>query len=154
MISMTAMALVIGAAALVTALLTAGVVLVVADRLLRRRLATGAEQAGEVVAARVRSAVEEAVDDALPRLRSQVSGGVQDGAAEVLPKIRHEVEAGVSGAAEELLPKLRSEVSEGFSEALASAVTGGVLGRAGEELVRKGGNVLDALLGSRDSDRD
>jgi hypothetical protein len=38
---------------------------------------------------------------------------------------------------------------EGFSEAVASAVTGGVLGKAGEELVRKGGGVIDALLGSR-----
>jgi hypothetical protein len=152
--SMTTIVLVIGAAALVSALLTAAVFLVVADWLLRRRIESGTELAGTVLADRVRSAVEEAVDDALPRLRSQVSGGVQDGAAEVLPKIRREVEAGVSGAAEELLPKLRDQVSEGFSEALASAVTGGVLGRAGEELVRKGGSVLDILLGSRDPDRD
>ncbi len=152
--SVTAVVLTIGAAALLSALLTAGVLLVVADRLLRRRLESSAGLAGDVVAAKVRSAVEDAVDEALPRLRSQVSGGVKDGAAEVLPKVRREVEAGVTDAAEELLPKLRNQVSEGFSEALASAVTGGVLGRAGEELVRKGGNVLDVLLGSRDNDRD
>jgi hypothetical protein len=48
---------------------------------------------------------------------------------------------------------LREQVRDGFSEALASAVTGGVLGKAGEELVRKGSGVLDALLGSR-SDND
>jgi len=152
--SVTAIVLLIGTAALLSALLTAGILLVVADRLLRRRLEGSAEHVGEVVAGKVRSAVESAVDEALPRLRSEVSGGVQEGASEVLPKVRREVESGVSDAAEELLPKFRSQVREGFSEALASAVTGGVLGRAGEELVRKGGNVLDVLLGSRDDDTD
>ena len=152
--SLTAIVLIVGISALLSALLTAGVLLVVADRLLRRRLEGSAEQVGEVVAGKVRAAVGDAVDEALPRLRSEVSGGVQDGASEVLPKVRREVENGVSDAAEAFLPKLRSEVSEGFSEALASAVTGGVLGRAGEELVRKGGNVLDVLLGSRDDGRD
>ena len=152
--SLTAVILIIGAAALVSALLTTGVLLAVADRLLRRRLQDGAERAGDVVARKVRSAVEDAVEEALPRLRAEVGGGVRDGASEVLPKVRTEVEAGVSDAVVELLPKLRSEVRDGFSEALASAVTGGVLGRAGEELVRKGGNVLEVLLGSRDDDRD
>jgi hypothetical protein len=152
--SMTATVLVIGVAALLSALLTTATLVMVADRLLRRRLEASAEQAGDLVAAKVRSAVEDAVDEALPRLRAEVSGGVRDGASEALPEVRREVEGGVSDAAEELLPKLRSEVSEGFSEALASAVTGGVLGRAGEELVRKGGNVLDVLLGSRDNDHD
>jgi hypothetical protein len=43
-------------------------------------------------------------------------------------------------------------VKDGVSEGLASAVSGGVLGKAGEELVRKGGGVLDVLLGSRGND--
>jgi len=152
--SMTTVVLIIGAAALSSSLVTAGAFLAVADRLLRRRVASSTEMAGDVVAAKVRSAVDAAVGGALPRLRSQVGEGVKDGAAEVLPKVRGEVEAGVSDAAEKLLPELRSQISEGLSEALASAVTGGVFGKAGEELVRKGGNVLDLLLGSRDSDRD
>ena len=133
--SMTAIVLVIGATALLSALVTASLILVAADRLLKRRLAGGAEQVGEVVAGKVRSAVEDAVDEALPRLRAEVSGGVREGATEVLPEVRREVESGVS---------------DGISEALASAVTGGVFGKAGEELVRKGGSVLDVLLGSRD----
>jgi len=152
--SMTAIVLSIGAAALLSALVTTAAVLFVANRYLRRRLDARAEQVGEVVAGKVRAAVEAAVSEALPRLRDEVSGGVQEGAAEMLPKVRHEVANGVSDAAEELLPRLRSQVREGFSEALASAVTGGVLGRAGEELVRKGGDVLDILLGARDDDRD
>jgi hypothetical protein len=150
MVSLTTIVLMVGVSALLSALLTVGVFLVVADRLLRRRLEGSAEKVGEVVAGKVRAAVADAVDDALPRLRSEVSGGVQDGAAEVLPKVRREVENGVSDAADHLVPKLRSQISEGISEAL----TGGVLGKAGEELARKGGNVLDVLLGSRDSEKE
>ena len=152
--SMTAIVLIIGASAMLSALLTAGVLLLAADRVLRRRLEGSAGLVGDLVAAKVRSAIEEAVDAALPRLRSEVSGGVHDGASELLPTVRREVEGGVSDAAERLLPSLRAQVKEGFSEALASVVTGGVLGRAGEELVRKSGGVLDVLLGSRDDDRD
>jgi hypothetical protein len=152
--SLTVIVLIVGASALLSAFLTAGVLFIVADRLLGRRLEGSAEQVGEVVAGRVRAAVADAVDEALPRLRSEVSGGVRDGATEVLPKVRLEVENGVSDAADQLVPKLRSQVSEAISESLTGAVTGGVLGKAGEELVRKGGNVLDVLLGSRNPDRD
>ena len=55
--------------------------------------------------------------------------------------------------AESVLPRVRSEVRAGVEEAIASALTGGVLGRAGEDLARKGGSVLNRILRGMD-DRD
>ena len=130
MVSATSMALIMVAAVVATAVLTVALLGILGSRFLRVRM----DAAGDQVAAKVRSAVNEAVEEALPRVRGAVEGGVRD-------------------AADEALPRIREQVSDGVSEAIASAVTGGALGKAGEELVRKGGGILDALLGPR-SDRD
>ena len=129
MVSTTSMVLITGVAVVATALLTAALLAVLGSRFLR----TQVDAAGDQVAAKVRSAVTEAVEEALPRVREAVEGGVRD-------------------AADGSLPRIREQVRDGVSEAIASAVTGGVLGKAGEELVRKGGGVLDVLLGSRGND--
>jgi hypothetical protein len=129
MVSTTSIVLIVGAAVMATALLTAALISFSGSRLLKAEL----DEAGDQVAAKVRSAVTEAVDEALPRVRKAVEGGVRD-------------------AADGSLPRIREEVRNGVSEAIASAVTGRVLGKAGEELVRKGGGVLDALLGTRRDD--
>lgn len=100
---------------------------------LKRRLDARMGTAGDEVAAKVRTAVVDAVDEALPRVRDEVARGVRD-------------------AADEALPRIREQVREGVSEAIASAVTGGMIGKAGEELVRRGGGVLDALLGAKGED--
>ena len=127
MVSTTSMVLIAGVV-VGTALLTTALLAMLGSRFLRTHM----DAAGDQVAAKVQSAVTEAVDEALPRVRAAVEGGVRDGA---------------DGA----LPRIREQVKDGVSEAIASAVTGGALGKAGEELVRKGGGVLDALLGSRGS---
>ena len=129
MVATTSMMLIAGAAVVATALLTAALHAVLGSRFLR----TQVDAAGDQVAAKVRSAVTEAVEEALPRVRAAVEGGVRN-------------------AADGSLPRIREQVRDGVSEAIASAVTGGVLGKAGEELVRKGGGVLDVLLGSRGND--
>ncbi len=149
MVSTTSMVLITGTAVVTTALLTAAFLAILGSRFLRARM----DAVGDQVAAKVRSAVVEAVEEALPRVREEVARGVGEAGEEILPRLRSEVEGGVRDAAEDALPQLREQVRDGFSEALASAMTGGVLGKAGEELVRKGGGVLDALLGSR-SDND
>jgi hypothetical protein len=129
MVTTTSMVLITVAAVVATALLTVAILAILGPRFLRSRM----DKASDQMAAKVRTAVTEAVDDAIPRVRGAV-------------------EAGVRNAADGSLPRIRAQVSEGVSEAIASAVTGGVLGKAGEELVRKGGGVLDALLGSRRSE--
>ena len=129
MVSTISMVLITGVAVVATALLTAALLAVLGSRILRTQIDT----AGDQVAAKVRSAVTEVVEEALPRVREAVEGGVRD-------------------AADGSLPRIREQVRDGVSEAIASAVTGGVLGKAGEELVRKGGGVLDVLLGSRGND--
>jgi len=129
MVSTTSMVLITGVAVVATALLTAALLAILGSRFLRTQIDT----AGDQVAAKVRTAVTEAVDEALPRVREAVEGGVRD-------------------AADGSLPRIREQVRDGVSEAIASALTGGVLGKAGEELVRKGGGVLDVLLGSRGND--
>jgi hypothetical protein len=107
--------------------------LILAARSIRNQLDRRVGEAGDELAEKVRTAVSEAVEEALPTVRREVGGGVRDGADEALPRVRE-------------------QVREGVSEAIASAVTGGVLGKAGEELVRKGGGVLDALLRPRTDD--
>ena len=129
MVSTTSMVLIMAAAVVATAFLTAALLAIFGSRFLRAQI----DAAGDQVAAKVRSAVTEAVEEALPRVREAVEGGVRD-------------------AADGSLPRIREQVRDGVSEAIASAVTGGVLGKAGEELVRKGGGVLDVLLGSRGND--
>ena len=129
MVTTTSFVLITAGAVVATAMLTAALLGILGSRYLRARM----DAAGDQVAAKVQSAVTEAVDEALPRIREAVEGGVRDGA---------------DGS----LPQIREQVRDGVSEAIASAVTGGVLGKAGEELVRKGGGVLDAILGSRSDD--
>jgi len=125
----TSMVLIVCGAVVATALLTVALFAGLGSRFLRARI----DAAGDEVALKVRSAATEAVEEALPRVREAVEGGVRD-------------------AADGSLPRIREQVRDGVSEAIASAVTGGVLGKTGEELVRKGGGVLDALLGSRSDD--
>jgi hypothetical protein len=144
-LSTTSMLLILGASFLLTAVLTTALMTIVAKRFSKARM----DVAGDELAAKVKSAVTAAVEEALPRVREEVARGVGEAGEELLPKLRTEVEGGIRDAAEDALPKFREQVREGFSEAVASAVTGGVLGKAGEELVRKGGGVIDALLGSR-----
>ena len=122
------MVLITVAAVVATALLTVAFLAILGPRFLKSRMDT----AGDQMAAKVRTAVTEAVEESIP-------------------KVRGAVEAGVRNAADGSLPRIREQVSEGVSEAIASAVAGGALSKAGEELVRKGGGVLDALLGSRSS---
>lgn len=129
MVSTTSMALITAAAVVTTALLTVALLVILGSRFLRVRM----DAAGDQMAAKVRSAVGEAVEEALPKVRGAVEGGVRD-------------------AADEALPRIRTQVHDGVSEAIASAVTGGALGKAGEELVRKGSGVLDLILGSRRDD--
>lgn len=126
MVSTTSIVLITGAAVVATAVLTTALLATLGSRFLRARM----NEAGDQVAAKVRFAVSEAVEEALPRVRGAVEGGVRD-------------------AADGALPRIREQVRDGVSEAIASAVTGGALGKAGEELVRKGGGLLDALLGPR-----
>jgi hypothetical protein len=117
----------------------------------RRLLDARVEEAGELLRGRVRAAVEEAAEAVLPRLREQVREGFAAGADEALPRFRAELDA----AADDVLPQFREQVRDGFKDALADAVTGGVLERAGEELARKGGSILETGLGlllGRDDD--
>lgn len=135
--SATSIALVITVTAVLTAVLTTSLLLLVGGRLLRSRLASVIDNAGDVVAAKVRRAVLDAVE-------------------EVLPRVRREVARGVGEVGESILPRLREQVRSGITEGVASAVTGGAVGKAGEEIVRKSGSVIDAgldlLLGLRRSD--
>jgi len=126
MVTTTSMVLITVAAVVATALLTVAFFAILGPRILKSRMDTASDQ----MAVKVRTAVTEAVEEAIP-------------------KVRGAVEAGVRNAADGSLPRIREQVSEGVSEAIASAVTGGALSKAGEELVRKGGGVLDALLGPR-----
>lgn len=150
MVSTTSMVLITVVAVVATALLTIALLAILGPRFLRSRM----DAAGDQMAAKVRTAVTEAVEEALPRVREAVAGGMGEAGEDILPRLRSEVEGGVRDAAEDALPQLREQVRDGFSEALASAVTGGVLGKAGEELVRKGGGVLDMLLGPRRDNED
>ena len=148
--------LLVGGAAVLSALLTTGLLWLVAGRLLRSRLAGTLDTAGDVVAEKVRQAVLKAVDEALPQVRQQVAKGVGDGAETILPRLRREVQGGVEDAVETVLPNVRLQVSSGVTEGIASAVAGGAVSKAGEEILRKSGSVLDAgldlILGSRRSD--
>jgi hypothetical protein len=129
MVSTTSMVLITGAAVVATALLTAALLALLVSRLLQTQI----DAAGDQMALKVRSAITEAVAEELPRVREVVEGGVRD-------------------AADGAVPRIREQVRDGVSEAIGSAMAGGVLGEAGEELVRKGGGVLDVLLGSRSND--
>lgn len=105
--------------------------------------------AGAVVIKRIFDGRIDAVGD---EIAAKVRAAVMDAVEEALPRVREEVEAGVRSGANESLPQVREQVRDGVSEALAKALSGGLLGKAGEELVRKGGGVLDALLRPRTDD--
>jgi hypothetical protein len=126
--------LVIAGTALLSSLLTAGVTLLAVRTYLRRRL----EETSSQLAARVRQGFEEAGDELLPRFRQEVTDGFGD-------------------AADLALPRFRAEVREGFKEALTETLGPRVLGKAREDLVRKGSSVLDAglslIFGADEEDR-
>lgn len=148
----------VGGTAVLTALVTTALMWLVARRLLRSRLTATVDTAGDVVAEKVRRAVLEAVDEILPEVRQHVSRGVGEAGETILPRLRHEVQGGVQDAVETALPEVRRQVRSGVTEAIASAVSGGAVSKAGEEMLRKGGSVLDAgldlILGSRKPDGD
>lgn len=132
--STTSIVLLVAGTAVMTAVVTTGLMWFVGGRLLSSRLASTIDDAGDVVAARVRRAILDAVE-------------------EVLPQVRREVAEGVGEAGESILPRLREQVRSGITEGVASAVTGEAVSKAGEEILRKSGSVIDAgldlLLGSR-----
>ncbi len=132
--------------AVVSSLVTVVVLVVLGRRSLERRLAA----AGDELAAKVRAAVEEGAEAVVPKIRDAVGSGLDDSVASALPTVRNEVAAGVRDGAESVVPAVRDEVRKGVEEAIASAVTGGVVSKAGEELARKGSSVLNRILGTSD----
>lgn len=143
MISDMGLAVVVG---VLSSLVTVFVVVMLGRRALERRLAA----AGDEIAQKVRAAVEEGAETVVPRIRDAVRTGLEESVAEAVPTVRDEVAAGVRDGAEAVLPRVRSEVREGVEDAIASAVTGGVVERAGEELARKGSSVLNRILRGTD----
>jgi len=144
--------LLVCATSVASSLLTVGVMVLVIRTAGRRMLETQVDEAGSVLGSRVRHAVEEAAESVLPRLREQVRQGFAEAADEALPQFRAELDA----AAETVLPRFRQQVRDGFKDALADVMTGGVLERAGEELARRGGSILETgvnlFLGREDDD--
>lgn len=126
--------------------LTAVVFWLVAKNSVDRKIAGAAEE----IAGRVRAAVEEGAEAVVPKIRDAVRSGLDESVTSVLPTVREEVAAGVRDGAESVVPKVRDEVRLGVEEAIASAVTGGVVGKAGEELARKGSSVLNRILRGMD----
>ena len=122
-------------------------VLVIAGRrFLDRKLAA----AGDEIAQKVRAAVEEGAESVAPKIRKAVQTGLDESVESALPTVRDEVAAGVRDGAESVIPAVRDEVKNGVEEAIASAVTGGVVEKAGEELARRGTSVLNRILGGSD----
>jgi len=132
--------------AVASSALTVLILWLVAKRSIEARLTA----AGDEIATKVRAAVEEGAEAVVPRIRDAVRTGLEESVAEALPTVRDEVAAGVGDGANAVLPRVRSEVREGVEEAIASAVTGGVVERAGEELARKGSSVLNRILRGTD----
>jgi hypothetical protein len=125
-----------------SSLVTVVVVWLVARGAIDRRFSGAADE----IAARVRRAVEEGAEAVVPKIRDAVRSGLDESVARALPSVRSEVAAGVRDGADNVVPRVRDEVRHGVEEAIASAVTGGVIGKAGEELARKGGSVLNRIL--------
>ena len=130
------------------------VALALAARLWGRRYLDGLiGEAKEKFSEGLKGTVEEAAEAVMPRLREQVRQGFAAGADDALPRFRAELDA----AAEEVLPRFREQVRDGFKDAIADAMTGGVLERAGEELARKGESILETgvnILFGRDEDKE
>jgi hypothetical protein len=132
--------------ACVSSLVTVLVVLWIARRTIDAKLAA----TGEEISAKVRSAVEEGAEAVVPKIRAAVRSGLDESVEEALPTVRNEVAAGVREGAQSVVPEVKNEVRLGVEEAITNAVTGGVIGKAGEELARKGGSVLNRILGGVD----
>lgn len=113
--------------AVVSSLVTALVFGLVARWWIRRRMASASDE----IAVKVRDAVEEGAEAAIPRVREAVRSGLTE-------------------SIDENLPRVREAVRDGVEEAIASAVTGGVVEKAGEELARKGTSVLNRILRGSD----
>jgi hypothetical protein len=145
---MKMMVLPIALVAASSSLLTLLVVWLVARRALEARLSA----AGDEIAERVRSAVREGAEAAIPGIREAVRSGLDLSVEQVLPTVRSEVAAGVREGAESVVPKVRDQVRDGVEEAIAAAVTGGALSKAGEELARKGSSVLNRILRGSEED--
>jgi len=97
---------------------------------------------------RLMAADEEGAEAAVPKVRDAVRSGLERSVEEALPNVRSEVAEGVRDGAESVVPALRRQVRDGVEEAIAAAMTGGVLGKAGEELARKGTSVISRILGA------
>jgi hypothetical protein len=125
--------------AILAALMTTGLLWLVGGRLLQSRLKSTIDAAAEVVAAKVRRAVLDAVEEALPQVRREVARGVGE-------------------AGESILPRLREQVRSGITDGVASALTGGAVSKVGEDILRKSGGVIDAgldlILGPRSREDD
>jgi hypothetical protein len=137
--STTSIMLLVAGTAILAALMTTGLLWLVGGRLVQSRLKAIIDTAAEVVAAKVRRAVLDAVEEALPQVRREVARGVGE-------------------AGETILPRLREQLRSGITEGVASALTGGAVSKAGEEILRKSGSVIDAgldlILGPRKRDGD
>jgi hypothetical protein len=140
-------------AAVCSSVLTLVVLLLVARLWGGRYLDGLMSEAKEQFSTGLRGTVEEAAEAVMPRLREQVRQGFAAGGDDALPRFRAELDA----AAEEVLPRFREQVRGGFKDALADAMTGGVLERAGEELARKGESILETgvniLLGRDEEEK-
>lgn len=134
------------AVALLSSLATVATVGLAARRALERRLGA----AGDELADKVRAAVREAADETAPRIREAVRTGLDEAVSDALPTVRGEVAGGVGDGAERVLPRVRDEVRAGVEDAIASVVTGGAVGKAGEELAKKGTDLLNRILRGTD----
>lgn len=143
---MTESLAVVALSSVVSSLVTLAVVGLVARRVMKQRF----EEAGIELAGRVRSAVEEGASAVVPKVRDAVRSGLDDSVESALPTVRKEVAAGVRDGAESVLPTVRQEIRDGVEDAIASAVTGSVVEKAGEELARKGTSVLNRILRGTD----
>jgi hypothetical protein len=134
------------AASVLSSAVTVLFIWMIARKALEQKLAA----AGDDLATRVRDAIEAGAESVIPKLRDAVRSGLDESVASALPTVRDQVSAGVRDGAEGVVPKVRDEVRQGVEEAIANAVTGGVVGKAGEELARKGGSILNRILGGAD----
>ncbi len=106
----------------------------------RRWLERSSDVAGARIAGRLRATLDEAADEVTGRAAT---------------RIRSELGDELAGRADELMPRLREEIHHGFRDALSDVLGARTLGRAGEELARRGASVVEAGLGlllGRDDD--
>jgi hypothetical protein len=102
----------------------------------RRWLERWGDLAGARIAGQLRDILDRAADEGAARIRTELGDELAE-------------------RADELMPRLREEVHRGFRDALADVLGARALGRAGEELARRGTSVVEAGLGlllGRDDD--